>query len=418
IVETGNTLTLNANSNLGSGNLTLISQGGVQQNAGGGITAGGLGVKGSGTFDLNNASNDVTTFAANVSGGVTFSDGNGFSLGQVTSSVPGSGGNDTQTTTGLTTNNNDAILDSGTGGLTLSASSNLGSGNLTLISQGGVTQFGTGSITAGGLGLQGTGTFDLNNASNDVTTFAANVSGGVTFSDGNGFSVGQVTSSVPGSGGNDTQTTTGLTTNNNDAILDSGTGGLTLNASSNLGSGNLTLISQGGVQQNAGGGITAGGLGVQGNGTFDLNNAPVITAVFAANINGSLLYSGLNSVAIGTVASTVGSDSVTTSGLNIGGRQLPSNSQVTSETKVEIGGSATVATGTTKISCSRNIEQAKEENQESKSKSRLVLINGRETSVDPVTRLTVDEINEKESTDFNDDGNCVNLELNADNVRQ
>ncbi|WJI27057.1 filamentous hemagglutinin N-terminal domain-containing protein [Thermosynechococcus sp. B3] len=458
IIESGNTLTLAASSNLGSGNLTLISNNGVTQTATGSITATGLGLQGSGTFDLNNASNDVDTLAANVNGGVSFKDSDDLTIGgPVTSTV----GSDTATTAaGLTTTNNDAIIESGNT-LTLAASSNFGSGNLTLISNNGVTQTATGSITATGLGLQGSGTFDLNNASNDVDTLAANVTGGVSFKDSDDLTIGgPVTSTV----GSDTATTAaGLTTTNNDAIIESGNT-LTLAASSNFGSGNLTLISNNGVTQTATGSITATGLGLQGSGTFDLNNAPVAVTLFAAQVNGSLLYNGLNSVNIGTVTSTVGSDIVTTTGLSApnlpgggnqppsggnqppsapnlpgggnqppsGGNQPPSAPNLPGDgnqppsggnqplngdqgaSKATLGGQrggVTIA-GTTSASCSSNREGFTEEDQKGKSKSRLVLINSQQTAVDPLTQLTV-----YENEEWTDEGQCVNLELETDSLQ-
>ncbi|WNC30925.1 filamentous hemagglutinin N-terminal domain-containing protein [Thermosynechococcus sp. PKX82] len=465
ILRTVGPLTLGASSNLGSGNLTLISNGGVTQTATGSITAAGLGLQGSGTFDLNNANNDVDILAANVNGGVSFKDSDDLTIGgPVTSTV----GSDTATTAaGLTTTNNDAIIESGNT-LTLGASSNLGSGNLTLISGGGVSQTPAGSITAAGLGLQGSGTFDLNNASNDVNTLAANVNGGVSFKDSDDLTIGgPVTSTV----GSDTATTAaGLTTTNNDAIIESGNT-LTLAASSNLGSGNLTLISNGGVTQTATGSITAAGLGLQGSGTFDLNNAPVAVTLFAAQVNGSLLYNGLNSVNIGTVTSTVGSDIVTTTGLSApnlpgggnqppsggnqppsapnlpgggnqppsggnqppsGGNQPPSAPNLPGDgnqppsggnqplngdqgaSKATLGGQrggVTIA-GTTSASCSSNREGFTEEDQKGKSKSRLVLINSQQTAVDPLTQLTV-----YENEEWTDEGQCVNLELKTDSLQ-
>ncbi|WNC46079.1 filamentous hemagglutinin N-terminal domain-containing protein [Thermosynechococcus sp. GLH187] len=419
ILRTGSSLTLAASSNLGSGNLTLIiSNGGVTQTATGSITAVGLGLQGSGTFDLNNASNDVDTLAANVNGGVSFKDSDDLTIGgPVTSTV----GSDTATTAaGLTTTNNDAIIESGNT-LTLAASSNLGSGNLTLISNGGVTQTATGSITAAGLGLQGSGTFDLNNANNDVNTLAANVNGGVSFKDSDDLTIGgPVTSTV----GSDTATTAaGLTTTNNDAIIESGHT-LTLAASSNLGSGNLTLISNGGVTQTATGSITAAGLGLQGSGTFDLNNAPVAVTLFAAQVNGSLLYNGLNSVDIGTVTSTVGSDIVTTTGLSApnlpgdgnqppsGGNQPLNGDQGASKATLQGQRGGVTIAGTTSASCSSNREGFTEEDQKGKSKSRLVLINSQQTAVDPLTQLTI-----YENEEWTDEGQCVNLELETDSLQ-
>ncbi len=217
---------------MGTGNLTLVSGNGVTQTGAGVITASRLGLQGTGTFDLNNANNDVDTLAAQVNGGVTFKDSDDLTLGgPVTSTV----GTDIATTTaGLNTNNNDAIIQTGDT-LNLNAATNVGTGNLTLVSGNGVTQTGAGVITANGLGLQGMGTFDLNNATNDVDTLAAQVNGGVTFKDSDDLTLGgPVTSTV----GTDIATTTaGLNTNNNDAIIQTGDT-LNLNAAANVGTGN------------------------------------------------------------------------------------------------------------------------------------------------------------------------------------
>ncbi|AHB88570.1 hemagglutinin family protein, partial [Thermosynechococcus sp. NK55a] len=272
----GGSINLNQQINLSGKTLGLFSKGGVV-NQTEPFSAANLLLSGSGTFILNHPANNVNTIAtAGSTGAITYRDQSALTVGSVsipfvsTYSSCCTSSSITLTANGITTNNADVILRTNDL-LTLDKASNLGSGNLTLISQGGVTQSGTGSITAGGLGLQGTGTFDLNNASNDVNTFAANVSGGVTFKDSNALIVvGSITSTV----GTDSATTSGgLSTGGNDAIVETGNT-LTLNANSNLGSGgNLTLISQGGVTQSGTGSITAGGLGLQGTGTFDLNNA-------------------------------------------------------------------------------------------------------------------------------------------------
>ncbi|MEN9280856.1 MAG: hypothetical protein Q6I77_08585, partial [Gloeomargarita sp. DG_1_4_bins_134] len=116
------------------------------------------------------------------------------------------------------------------------------------------------------------------------------------------------------------KTTTGLTTANKDAILDSGTGSLTLDKTSNLGTGNLTLISGDGVNQNATGGITAAGLGLQGSGTFDLKtNATNNVQTFAAEVTGNVSMKNGGTLTIDTVTSTVGTDSKTTTGIDASG---------------------------------------------------------------------------------------------------
>ncbi|MDR7994041.1 filamentous hemagglutinin N-terminal domain-containing protein [Thermosynechococcus sp. TG252] len=345
----------------------------------------------------------------------------------------------------------------------------LGGNTLALFSNGGsVTQ--TSPFTASGLILGGSGSFILNQPSNDVNTIAtASSTGAITYRDQNDLTVGNLSipfvTTYPNCCTASTTflTANGITTNNADVILRT-VGPLTLGASSNLGSGNLTLISNGGVTQTATGSITAAGLGLQGSGTFDLNNAPVAVTLFAAQVNGSLLYNGLNSVNIGTVTSTVGSDIVTTTGLSApnlpgdgnqppsggnqppsapnlpgggnqppsGGNQPPSAPNLPGDgnqppsggnqplngdqgaSKATLGGQrggVTIA-GTTSASCSSNREGFTEEDQKGKSKSRLVLINSQQTAVDPLTQLTV-----YENEEWTDEGQCVNLELETDSLQ-
>ncbi|MFN4194839.1 MAG: hypothetical protein ACK4HM_03295, partial [Thermosynechococcus sp.] len=258
-------ININSSINVGAKHLRLWSNGGsVTQAITANIIGDGLVLVGSSTFDLNNAAgNNFNTIATGTATGpIAYRDTDTLTVGSVTLNTLDTwpnccSSNATPITySGITTNNNDVIIQTG-GTLTLANASNLGGGNLTLISGNGVTQNSGANITAGGLGLQGSGTFDLNNASNNVDTFAANVTGGVSFSDTNGFTLGSVTSNTS----TDTATTSGLTTGNNDAILNSGSGTLTLANSSDLGTGNLTLISGNGVTQNSGASITAGGLG-------------------------------------------------------------------------------------------------------------------------------------------------------------
>jgi hypothetical protein len=113
-------------------------------------------------------------------------------------------------------------------------------------------------------------------------------------------------------------TTEGLNTTNNDAIIETGNT-LSLNAATNVGTGNLTLNSGNGVTQTGAGVITANGLGLQGNGTFSLNNPNNNVNTFAAQVTGSVSLVNSDTVTVDTVTSTVGTDSTTTSAVNATG---------------------------------------------------------------------------------------------------
>jgi hypothetical protein len=96
-----------------------------------------------------------------------------------------------------------------------------------------------------------------------------------------------------------------VSTSANDSItLSAGSGGaITLNGPINAGSGNVSLISGGSASQTAA--IAAAGLLLSGTSTFVLNAANDVD-VIAADINGSLSFSDVDDLAVGTVGSTVG----------------------------------------------------------------------------------------------------------------
>jgi hypothetical protein len=116
-------------------------------------------------------------------------------------------------------------------------------------------------------------------------------------------------------------TTEGLNTTNNDAIIET-VNTLNLNAATNVGTGNLTLNSGNGVTQTGAGVITANGLGLQGNGTFSLNNPNNNVNTFAAQVTGSVSLVNSDTVTVDTVTSTVGSTTKATNVVNVTGDVL------------------------------------------------------------------------------------------------
>jgi hypothetical protein len=224
-----------------SGDATLLSAGAVTQSQL--ISAAGLRLSGTGTFTLQNAGNDVTTLAANPTGGdLKYTDSSGFSIGTV------------DTLSGI----------------------NVGANRVTLTAGGAVTQ--TAAITAAGLELLGaSGAYDLSTVDNAVTTLAGNT-GSVKFLDNTGFSIGAVH-------------TAGLTT-----------------------SGDTTFLSDAAVTQSQP--VSAAGLRLSGAGTYTLQNGGNSVATLAANPSGGdLRYTDAGAFEIGTVDGisgvAIGADTLT-----------------------------------------------------------------------------------------------------------
>jgi len=178
-----------------------------------------------------------------------------------------------------------------------------------------VRQNSASKIVANSLALKGSGigaNYILNAPNNDVNFFAANVIGGVTYQDVNTLTLDTVTSTALA------LTVTGFTTGNGDGIIRTGNT-LTLNKATNLGTGNLTLKSGGGVTQNANGQIIAKGLGLQGSSNFILNNSNNNIDVFAAQVTGDVSLVNSDTVTVNKVTSTVTSDTLTTTAVTATG---------------------------------------------------------------------------------------------------
>jgi filamentous hemagglutinin family protein len=184
-----------------------------------------------------------------------------------------------------------------------------------IVSNNTVRQNSASKILANGLALKGSGigaNYILNAPNNDVNFFAANVIGGVTYQDVNALTLDTVTSTALA------LTVTGFTTGNGDGIIRTGNT-LTLNKATNLGTGNLTLKSGGGVTQNANGQIIANGLGLQGSSNFILNNSNNNIDVFAAQVTGDVSLVNSDTVTVNKVTSTVTLDTLTTTAVTATG---------------------------------------------------------------------------------------------------
>ncbi|AOU98909.1 hypothetical protein BI364_13940 [Acidihalobacter yilgarnensis] len=274
-------LALNADVNVGSNLLKLDTTGAVTQTAG--LTAGNLLLQGGGPVTLTNAGNAVGTMAG-TTGALDLVDTNGLTVGTV-------GGVAGLTATG------DVGLQTGSGGLALNADVNVGSNLLKLDTTGAVTQ--TAGLTAGNLLLQGGGPVTLTNAGNAVGTVAG-TTGALDLVDTNGLTVGTV-------GGVAGLTATG------DVGLQTGSGGLALNADVNVGSNLLKLDTTGAVTQTAG--LTAGNLLLQGGGPVTLTNAGNAVGTVAGT-TGALELVDTNGLTVGTVGGVVGLTATGDVGLN------------------------------------------------------------------------------------------------------
>ncbi|MHB8735922.1 MAG: beta strand repeat-containing protein [Terriglobales bacterium] len=219
-----------------TGNVTLNQTGGGVSQGSGSLLTNGLRLLGAGAFSLNQAGNNVSVLVANLTGATTtlsYRDANGFSIGT------GGGGLSTAKTAG-------AAADT-TYGITV-GTAGTAANTLTLNAYGAVTQASSlDNVIAGGLQLLGNGPYTLTNAGNDVTTFAANVAGNVSYRDANGFTVG-IVADAPSA-----VSTAGITTTSGGSLTLDNAGTLTIaqNVStdgafaqiSNAGTGSVSITS-------------------------------------------------------------------------------------------------------------------------------------------------------------------------------
>jgi filamentous hemagglutinin family protein len=223
-----------------SGNLT----GAVNQTAGS-VLASGLIVTGAGNSALNDATNNVVTLAANVvSGGFTYRDADGFSVGTVALVLPTPIGGTLSgvTTSGVSATDHDVALITNAGAISLlnnvdAQGAGTLKGNLELSAVGGTVSepeppAAGGIVKAAGLIVIGNGNSVLDRPTNDVGTLAASITnGGFVYHDANGFAVGTVTVNAPAFTGTlSSVTTTGAGAADHDIALIAENGGTSLAA--------------------------------------------------------------------------------------------------------------------------------------------------------------------------------------------
>ncbi len=327
--DTG-TLTITMPINAGTGTVRLVaSNGGVTQTAGSAITAAALGVRATsnasvvtgGDIALDLANNSVGTFAALNTDtnrwAIRFLNTNaaGTTVGTVTAAAPCF-----IQTAGVANTNGDATLNSGNGTtlLTVGSGGNEGitaTGGTVDLFTGGATEAAGSIITATNLRLRSAGpgpfTFTLAQTNAVSSTLAGNFFGSLTFTNNAGITVAAITLNAV--------TTPDLTSNggNITLALNGGAGLLTINTPTGMGiqAGTATVdLNVGGVTEaNATSIIAAGGLRLQGTGTFSLNQ-PNVVAILAGNFNGVLNFTNATALTVGTVLSTSG---LTSNGHNI-----------------------------------------------------------------------------------------------------
>ncbi len=195
-LQTGTTLDFQQAVAAGAGTIRLAATGAVTQAAAGTLTGGALGIDSDAAVTLGQG-NDVDTLAADLTGGVGgmfFNDVDGFAVGTVTAAGCLAGD-----VTGLSTTDADVCLIGG-GALAVDQAVNVGVATLRMNASGTVTQ--SAEIVAAVLGIVAADAITLTNTSNDVGTFAADTeiggTGGVSFTDADGFTVGTVADSVGG----------------------------------------------------------------------------------------------------------------------------------------------------------------------------------------------------------------------------
>ncbi len=335
--DTG-TLTVNMPLNAGTGTVRLVaSNGGVTQTAAGVITAAALGVRATsnasvvtgGDIALDLANNNVGTFAALNTDinrwAIRFLNTNpaGTLVGTVTAASPCF-----IQTAGVTNTNGDVTLNSNNGmaGLMIGTPPAGGEGITATggtidLFAGGVTETAGSIITATNLRLRSAGpgpfTFNLAQTNAISSNLAGDFFGPLTFTNNAAITIASVTLNA--------LTTPDLNSHGNNVTLtlNNGLGLLTINTPTGLGirAGAATVdLNVGGVTEaNATSIITAGGLRLQGTGTFALNQPNIISrgvlpGILVGNFTGPLNF--VNTTAL-TVSTLLGTSGLTSNGNNM-----------------------------------------------------------------------------------------------------
>ncbi|MES2530235.1 MAG: hypothetical protein V4636_04315, partial [Pseudomonadota bacterium] len=309
-IRTGGALTLAQNVAAGTGTVSIDSASTVTQ-TGGAITGAALRTIAGGNVDLQQAGNNVATFAAqNSAGSVAFRNATALNVGTVTGTIGSSG----LTTTGVDTaagNGEQYVRADGT--ITLQQKLAAGTATVSLDSAGAIAQTG-GNVSAGALRAVAGGNVDLQQAANSIGTFAAqSTAGGVALRNSGALTVGAVTGTL----GSNPLATSGVNTaaGNGEQYIRTG-GALTL--ADNLAAGNavVSLDSASTITQ-TGGAVTAGALRTISGGSVEMLQAGNNVATFAAQAaGGSVAFANAGALTVGSVTGTLGSSAMTTTGVD------------------------------------------------------------------------------------------------------
>ena len=323
LLDTGAPLTVVAPISAGDGNVGLIVHGDIKQTATGTIAAFGLGIRqlsaatGDILLDEENSVFELASFNTFSGGMVTYRNAMSLALAEV--SIVGKSGITFASTTGVTTNNGDVLLDVG-GSLDIEQQVATGTANVRLIAHGDIGQSPTGIILANQLGVRQEGPSGnvLLDDENAVNIFAAaNLAptGMVTYHDVDDLTVGTVAGVTKGL--RTFTATSGIQTNNGDVLLDVGNrvtnlnGGLVIAGPIVTGpgpaatTGDVRLIVRGDLSQTAP--ITADLLGIRqqnatlGNVLLDGPNAVNELAATNLWLTGMITYHDVDDLTVGSV---------------------------------------------------------------------------------------------------------------------
>ena len=326
------TANLNAGTTASAGAIRLSSGGGITQ-TGGAITGIALGVRANGTVDLNQAANDVVSFAATNSGAgssISFRDATALDV----TNVGGISSGLFNAVSGITTSNGNATLTTGSV-LNIANAIALGTGTALLGVGGTVDQ--SAAITAGSLGVTALGVVTLTNAGNDVGTLSINTSiGDILYTDSNALTLAPVGSATDAL----------FALDGNARIVAGGAIDVAGNVNATgSGQGFVTFQTQGGGVSQSAGSIVANQLGVDANGAINLSQLNNDVNFFAANAQfgagNDVTFFDADDLTIGFVASPLGAlvQGVTSAGGSVlvqAGQELAVNENVSAATTLEL----------------------------------------------------------------------------------
>jgi filamentous hemagglutinin family protein len=237
----------------GPGNISVTATGNIALN-GAGAVASAIRTTGNVTLQASAAGKTISEKSAGriVANNLTVTADSGVTL---------TGNNNAVSSIAITNNNAGVVSFKNTTALDIAAGNVTNTGrNVTLNNTGAVTD--TGRIVAGGLELLGAGPYTLDNASNSVTTLAANTTGAITYKNSGALTVGTVN-------------TAGITSGNNNVTLNAGgTVAVTQNIVAGSGAVNITATS-GNIDGGAGTITTTGAVTLNGSGVGTVAN-PVL----------------------------------------------------------------------------------------------------------------------------------------------